>query len=56
VAGGTVILSENGSMIGPGGQSIFDGWLAHHYYDADGDFRLSIRQIRWGPDGWPRVA
>jgi arabinan endo-1,5-alpha-L-arabinosidase len=55
--GGTVILSERGTMIGPGGQSVFGDWLAHHYYDADadGDFRLGLRTIRWH-DGWPVVA
>ncbi len=56
--GGSVILSGQGSMAGPGGQSVYDGWLAHHYYDADagGDFRLSLRRIDWGPDGWPQVT
>jgi arabinan endo-1,5-alpha-L-arabinosidase len=56
--GGTVILSENGTMIGPGGQSVFGDILAHHYYDANagGDFRLGLRRIRWTPDGWPRLT
>lgn len=56
--GGTVILSGSGSMAGPGGQSVYDGWLAHHYYDAQagGDFRLGLRRIHWGPDGWPRIT
>ena len=55
--GGTVILSERGPMVGPGGQSISRGWLAHHYYDAraEGAPRLSIRAIDWSP-GWPRVS
>jgi arabinan endo-1,5-alpha-L-arabinosidase len=55
--GGTVILSENGTMFGPGGQSVFHDLLAHHYYDgtANGDFRLGIRVIRWH-DGWPKIA
>jgi len=56
--GGTVILSGSGRMVGPGGQSVDDGWLAHHYYDAEanGDFRLGLRRIYWGADGWPRVT
>ncbi len=55
--GGTVILSERGPMVGPGGQSISRGWLAHHYYDAraEGAPRLSIRAIDWSR-GWPRVS
>ncbi len=55
--GGTVILSENGPMVGPGGQSVWSDWLAHHYYDAraDGAPRLSIRRIEWR-HGWPRVS
>jgi arabinan endo-1,5-alpha-L-arabinosidase len=56
--GGTVILSEHGSMIGPGGQSVYGGYLAHHYYDAtrNGDFRLSIRTIGWDAHGWPYLS
>jgi arabinan endo-1,5-alpha-L-arabinosidase len=55
--GGTVILSAKGSMIGPGGQSVYGNWLAHHYYDAraDGDFRLGLRRIDWTANGWPRL-
>lgn len=56
--GGTVILSSSGRKIGPGGQSVYGNTLAHHYYDADanGDFRLDLRQLSWGSDGWPRVS
>lgn len=56
--GGTVILSERGDMFGPGGQSVFNGYMAHHFYDrnANGDFRLSIRKIAWEASGWPRIA
>jgi len=56
--GGTVILSENGSMIGPGGQTVYGNLLAHHYYDATrgGDFRLSIRTIGWDAQGWPQLS
>jgi arabinan endo-1,5-alpha-L-arabinosidase len=56
--GGTVILSEQGTMFGPGGQSIRGGFLAHHYYNgaANGDFRLGIRKIAWSEEGWPIIA
>jgi arabinan endo-1,5-alpha-L-arabinosidase len=56
--GGTVLLSENGDMVGPGGQSLYGDVLAHHYYDAgaDGDFRLGLRRIAWDADGWPRLT
>ncbi|GAB3422126.1 arabinan endo-1,5-alpha-L-arabinosidase [Flindersiella endophytica] len=56
--GGTVILSENGTMFGPGGQSVYDGVLAHHWYDgtANGDFRLGLRRLQWTRDGWPKLV
>jgi arabinan endo-1,5-alpha-L-arabinosidase len=56
--GGTVILSQQGTQFGPGGESIFGDFMAYHYYDgtANGDFRLSIRKISWSEDGWPIVA
>jgi arabinan endo-1,5-alpha-L-arabinosidase len=56
--GGTVILSERGSMVGPGGQSVYGPYLAHHYYDAarNGDFRLSIRTLGWDRRGWPYLS
>jgi arabinan endo-1,5-alpha-L-arabinosidase len=56
--GGTVILSQQGTQFGPGGESIFGDLLAYHFYDgtANGDFRLSIRRMGWSEDGWPVVA
>ncbi|MFC0624158.1 arabinan endo-1,5-alpha-L-arabinosidase [Kribbella deserti] len=56
--GGTILLSSSGRKIGPGGQSVFGDTLAFHYYDAEanGDFRLDLRQLTWGADGWPRVS
>jgi arabinan endo-1,5-alpha-L-arabinosidase len=56
--GGTVILSQQGTQFGPGGESIFGDLLAYHFYDgtSNGDFRLSIRRIAWSDDGWPMVA
>ena len=57
--GGTVILSERGDMIGPGGQSVSpDGWFVHHWYNRanNGEIRLGIRKIVWETSGWPRVT
>ena len=53
--GGTVILSADGAMVGPGGASISGNLIAYHYYDGDqnGAITLGIRHIRWGPGGWP---
>lgn len=59
--GGTVILSERGTLFGPGGQDIYSDrhgdYLVHHGYDAqaNGAPRLGIRRIEW-KDGWPEVA
>jgi arabinan endo-1,5-alpha-L-arabinosidase len=55
--GGTVVLGSEGSRIGPGGQSVSNGTLAFHFYDADaaGIPTLGLRQITWR-DGWPTVA
>ncbi|NVB84968.1 MAG: arabinan endo-1,5-alpha-L-arabinosidase [Kofleriaceae bacterium] len=55
--GGTVILSENGTMFGPGGPSASADLLGYHWYDAEanGDFKLGLRTIVW-KDGWPTVA
>jgi arabinan endo-1,5-alpha-L-arabinosidase len=55
--GGTVLLTSEGNMIGPGGQSYDDGNLAFHYYDgaADGAPTLAIRRVAWTDDGWPVV-
>ncbi|HET9956918.1 MAG TPA: arabinan endo-1,5-alpha-L-arabinosidase [Polyangiaceae bacterium] len=56
--GGTVILSERGDMFGPGGQSLFGGYMAHHWYDAanNGEIRLGIRRLAWDLSGWPKAA
>ncbi|WP_062314004.1 arabinan endo-1,5-alpha-L-arabinosidase [Demequina rhizosphaerae] len=53
--GGDELLSTRGTMIGPGGQSYSNGYLAFHYYDEDlgGDFQLAIRELGWTEDGWP---
>ncbi len=54
-AGGTLLLKSDGDVIGPGGQSVSGGWLAHHFYDGarGGDPTLAIRALAWDADGWP---
>lgn len=56
--GGTVILSSDGPMVGPGGASVSGDLLAHHFYDADagGAITLSIRRLHWGAGGWPELT
>ncbi|WP_235520977.1 arabinan endo-1,5-alpha-L-arabinosidase [Cellulomonas sp. Leaf395] len=53
--GGEQLLTSMGDMVGPGGQSVSQGHLAFHYYDAaaGGDFRLEIRELAWDDEGWP---
>jgi arabinan endo-1,5-alpha-L-arabinosidase len=53
--GVTPLLTTDGSMIGPGGQSVADDVLAFHFYDETlgGDFTLGLRELVWTADGWP---
>ena len=53
--GGTQVLTTQGDMIGPGGQSLSNGYLASHFYDGanGGAFRLDLRKLDWDGDGWP---
>jgi arabinan endo-1,5-alpha-L-arabinosidase len=55
LGGGTPVLGTEGTMVGPGGQSLSRGHLAFHYYDgtSGGDFRLAIEELAWSDDGWP---
>lgn len=58
--GGTVVLDAHGAMVGPGGQSVHDGVLAFHYYDAANEEipyfpRLGLHRLDWTEDGWPVV-
>lgn len=55
LGGGTVLLSTEGSMVGPGGQSVSRDHLGFHFYDADdgGLVRLAIHVLAWTADGWP---
>jgi arabinan endo-1,5-alpha-L-arabinosidase len=55
--GGSVVLDSHGAVHGPGGQSVSDGYLAFHYYDASNAAipyfpTLGIQKIAW-VDGWP---
>ncbi|KAF8671175.1 Glycosyl hydrolases family 43 [Rhizoctonia solani] len=55
--GGTEILGLHGSIIGPGGQSVFkdtDGWVIdYHYYTSTGSL-LGINLLNFA-SGWPVV-
>lgn len=55
--GGTQVLATHGSIIGPGGQTVFDHLLLYHYYDGtdNGNPKLGLDALRW-IDGWPVVA
>lgn len=55
--GGTTLLDTHGAVVGPGGQSVADGVLAFHYYDAANAEipyfpRLGLQRLEW-VDGWP---
>lgn len=53
--GGTVIAAGQGDRLGPGGQSLSGGYLAHHFYDGArrGAITLAIEKLGWTADGWP---
>jgi arabinan endo-1,5-alpha-L-arabinosidase len=57
--GGTIVLSAQGNVNGPGGESILtdtDGdILVYHYYDGNnnGYPALGINFLSWTSDGWP---
>lgn len=56
--GGTQILATHGSIIGPGGQTIFGhDLLVYHYYDGNdnGVPKLGLNRLRWIA-GWPVVG
>lgn len=57
--GGTVILADEGTITGSGGQSVSEGVMAYTYYDTDlgpdFDFRMALRELQWTSDGWPYV-
>ncbi|MDI6944293.1 glycoside hydrolase family 43 protein [Microbacterium barkeri] len=57
--GGSTLLDTHGAIVGPGGQSVDDGVLAFHYYDAANEEipyfpRLGLHRLAW-EDGWPVV-
>ncbi|GAA0482125.1 arabinan endo-1,5-alpha-L-arabinosidase [Paractinoplanes deccanensis] len=57
--GGTEILAGQGSVHGPGGQSVFTDVdadvLVYHYYADNGAARLGINLIAYDSAGWPYV-
>lgn len=56
---GTTLVGTYGDTVGPGHGAVVpvgdDLVYVHHYYDkANGGLpTLSIRELVWGPDGWP---
>ncbi len=54
----TVLLQSEGDRIGPGGESVYDGVMAVHYYDAalDGRPQLGLIHMDWDDQGWPILA
>jgi len=60
--GGTKILGNSSNMIGPGGEDVYlDGStyrMVYHYYDsnANGAFKMAIRNLNWSSDGWPSAG
>ena len=61
--GGTILLSTHGSIVGPGGQSVFtdvvDGvqtpTLVYHYYNSSGVGTLGLNRLSFTDDGWPYI-
>ncbi|MEL7975715.1 arabinan endo-1,5-alpha-L-arabinosidase [Isoptericola sp. F-RaC21] len=53
--GGSLVLGTDGARIGPGGQSLSQGYLGYHFYDGEngGAPRLGIQRLGWDDDGWP---
>ncbi|WP_240675196.1 arabinan endo-1,5-alpha-L-arabinosidase [Cellulomonas endophytica] len=49
------VLLTRGDAIGPGGQSVSGGVLAHHVYDGtrSGAATLGLRVLAWDDEGWP---
>ena len=60
-SGGAMLLDSTGRHLGPGHAGVFQEngrfWFSHHYYDGvqNGAPLLGIRELVWGPDGWPVV-
>ena len=58
-AGGTMLFDSTARHLGPGHAGVFQEngrfWFSHHYYDGiqNGAPLLGIRELIWGPDGWP---
>jgi arabinan endo-1,5-alpha-L-arabinosidase len=58
-SGGSEILAGQGSIHGPGGQSVFTDSdadvLVYHYYADNGAARLGINLLGYDSSGWPYV-
>lgn len=67
--GGTLVLDSYSNILAPGHNGIYQepggkDWFVHHYRDegiarpSDGEAArtLMIRELVWGPDGWPVVG
>lgn len=58
LGGGTPFLASEGPFVGPGHFAAIEGspCFGFHYYDAGarGLAQLGIRELKWGPDGWPQ--
>lgn len=55
--GGTLLLASEGTLVGPGGESVWGDTMAYHYYDADlnGEPQLALVTMAWTDDGWPVI-
>jgi arabinan endo-1,5-alpha-L-arabinosidase len=55
--GGTVLLKSRGAQVGPGGESVSNGYLAWHFYNSDvgGATTLAIQKLGWTKSGWPTL-
>ena len=63
--GGTVVLQGYGHVTAPGHNGVMlddpntgKDWFVHHYKDAryNGARVQMVRELVWGPDGWPVVG
>jgi arabinan endo-1,5-alpha-L-arabinosidase len=57
--GGTTVTGSYANVVGPGHSSVVRSgdqlMLANHFYDRNnhGTPTLMLRELKWGPDGWP---
>jgi arabinan endo-1,5-alpha-L-arabinosidase len=59
VGGVTLLLTAQGNIVGPGGQTVMEDWtgpvLVYHYYDGNNNGlpTLGLNHLDWTSDGWP---